>query len=51
MTKKEKYEYLIELARESLREHEILVNFMNGFNPERKECMCAQCEILREVVK
>jgi hypothetical protein len=50
MTKKEKYEYLLELARSSLKEHEVIVNFINGFNPKRKECMCAQCEILREVV-
>jgi hypothetical protein len=50
MTKKEKYEYLVELARSSLKEHEVIVNFINGFNPKRKECMCAQCEMLREVV-
>jgi hypothetical protein len=51
MTKKEKYEYLMQLAKESLKEHRILINFTNGFNPVRKVCKCQQCEILREVVK
>jgi hypothetical protein len=51
MTKKEKYEYLLELAREFLRTHESMANFLQGFNPERKVCKCSQCEMLREVVK
>jgi hypothetical protein len=51
MTKKEKQEYLIELAKLSLKEHQILINFTNGFNPVRKVCKCQQCEILREVMK
>jgi hypothetical protein len=51
MTKKEKYEYLLELAKRCLEEHEKLADYMNNFQPIERACRCAQCEILREVVK
>jgi hypothetical protein len=51
MTKKEKYEYLLELAKQSLKEHQSIANFLQGFGQERKVCQCTQCETLREVVK
>jgi hypothetical protein len=51
MTKKEKYEYLIELAKLALKEHQVIANFLQGFSQERKVCVCEQCETLREVVK
>jgi hypothetical protein len=51
MTEKEKYGYLMELAKRSLKEHQIMVNFFKGLFEKPEECKCPQCEILREVVK
>jgi hypothetical protein len=50
MTKKRKYEILLQLAKWKLEEHKEIVKFKAGFNPVKKTCLCPQCEMLREVV-